>query len=229
MGLLLSGWPPYKNTMASCCDYDTFNLGPTRLKFSSSADATCVVDLILCEVTHQVQSNGDVVFTDGRSSITFTEDELTALGLTIADVGAAIDENCANTPPDPPIIDTETTCVVENENVYLICVDKADPANPVITVKDLSGNDVTGTVTPTVCEGSLETVETCFQDDTEAKYYRREIFRVGSNPLISYTYWVYPDGSISETAPTVALSSCIEGCEEVGSVGTISNWAALKS
>lgn len=97
------------------------------------------------------------------------------------------------------LYEIELTCVSENDNLYVIQTDMT-VTPPVLTIFDLAGSDVTGTVTPIVCPSGKNDVEyVCYQDiaDPTIKYTRVDIWDTTVTPAsLTGSVWLDASGAV---------------------------------
>ncbi|MEL7426999.1 MAG: hypothetical protein AAFN81_28660 [Bacteroidota bacterium] len=111
-----------------------------------------------------------------------------------------------------PKIDVELTCVEENDNLYLVVVDKEAVTT---TVFDLAGADVTGTVTPKRCPNDdFELVKTDFCIDGVG-YTRTDVVDVTEDPAqVLSSFWQDVSGAIVAD-PSAGATEILKGfCQE---------------
>lgn len=105
----------------------------------------------------------------------------------------------------------ETTCVVENDNLYIIETNQF-VTPPTVKIFDFAGVDVTGTVTPAVCPAGRNDVEyVCYQDITDPtiKYSRVDVWDVTVTPaVLTGSVWLDANGAV------IAAPSNVEPCGE---------------
>lgn len=203
-----------------------------RLRFCD-ADGKVLCEINLTNVNIYCTASGSVGLDDGVSKKTFNETDAQALGFAdLAALQAYVEAQraacCENI--EDPLPDSEIVCVEENDNLYVVCIDK-NVSPPLITVKDFAGNDVTGTVTPKACQGltlNTEYIDFCIdgRDFTRVDCIKKD--KEGALLGVD-SFWQDIAGTVVVN-PTIGASdiskgACKVACDIVGSLGVIADWS----
>ena len=164
----------------------------------SNGDILCEINLNDANIKQS--PSGALILQDYTSTRPFTEGD--ALNLGFADLAAmeafiiVSRQACCESDINQP--ELELVCVEENINLYILDLSTTPP-----TVTDFDGNDVTGTVTPTVCQDVTFDTEKEFYCVDGVDYTRNDCTKKDkAGVVISVeSYWQDITGAIVE-APT---------------------------